>query len=144
MRNRNIATTADLPITLTPVLQLWHFIQQKKRSYWLPSRGKNPAKGTLDLSGGFIDMNETGEEGVSREVKEETGLIVTKRNIFFSLPAFYLYSGFLVHTLDLFFSCKVEDDTQLKAMDDVAESFWVPIKPNQSRRVWTRLCTQGS
>ena len=32
-------------------------------------RAKEPAKGTLDLPGGFIDMAETGEEGVAREVK---------------------------------------------------------------------------
>ena len=39
-------------------------------------RAIDPAKGTLDLPGGFIDMNETGEEGVAREVLEETGLDV--------------------------------------------------------------------
>ncbi|MFQ8805648.1 MAG: NUDIX domain-containing protein [Alistipes indistinctus] len=37
-------------------------------------RAKEPAKGTFDLPGGFIDMYETGEEGVAREVKEETGI----------------------------------------------------------------------
>ena len=30
-------------------------------------RAKEPAKGTLDLPGGFIDMTETGEEGVARD-----------------------------------------------------------------------------
>ena len=34
-------------------------------------RAKEPAKGTLDLPGGFIDMAETGEEGVAREVKDD-------------------------------------------------------------------------
>ena len=32
-------------------------------------RGKEPAKGTLDLPGGFCDLWETGEEGVAREVR---------------------------------------------------------------------------
>lgn len=65
-------------------------------------RAKEPAKGTLDLPGGFIDMAETGAEGVSREVKEETGMEVTKTEYLFSLPNIYIYSGFPVHTLDLF------------------------------------------
>ena len=90
-------------------------------------RGKEPAKGTLDLSGGFIDMYETGEEGVAREVKEETGLTVIETVYLFSLPNTYLYSGFLVHTLDQFFLCRVADDSVLRAMDDVADSFWMPL-----------------
>ena len=39
-------------------------------------RAKEPAKGTLDLPGGFVDMYETAEEGMRREIKEETGLEV--------------------------------------------------------------------
>ena len=35
-------------------------------------RGKEPAKGTLDLPGGFEDFNETGAEGTVREGQEET------------------------------------------------------------------------
>lgn len=90
-------------------------------------RGKEPAKGTLDLPGGFIDMYETGEEGVAREVKEETGLEVTKARYLFSLPNLYLYSGFQVHTLDLFFRCEVADTTHFHAMDDAADAFFIPL-----------------
>lgn len=90
-------------------------------------RAKDPAKGTLDLPGGFIDMSETGEEGVAREVREETGLSVVTARYLFSLPNTYPYSGFLVHTLDLFYRCTVADDSTLRADDDVAESFWLPL-----------------
>lgn len=103
------------------------FILNGKNELLVCRRAKEPAKGTLDLSGGFIDMRETGEEGVAREVKEETGLTVTEAVYLFSLPNTYLYSGFLVHTLDLFFLCKVADDSVIQAMDDVAASFWMPL-----------------
>lgn len=103
------------------------FILNQKEELLVCRRGKEPAKGTFDLPGGFLDMYETGEQGVAREVLEETGLEVIKTNYLFSIPNTYLYSGFLVHTLDQFFLCKVKDDSGLRAMDDVSESFWIPI-----------------
>lgn len=54
------------------------FILNERKELLVCRRAKAPAKGTLDLPGGFIDMNETGEEGVAREVLEETGLKVKK------------------------------------------------------------------
>lgn len=89
--------------------------------------GKSPAKGTLDLPGGFIDMTETGEEGVAREVLEETGLKVEKTTYLFTLPNIYVYSGFPVHTLDMFFLCRVKDTSHIAAMDDAADAFFVPL-----------------
>ena len=91
-------------------------------------RAKEPAKGTLDLPGGFIDMTETGEEGVAREVREETGMKVAKAEYLFSLPNIYIYSGFPVHTLDMFFRCTVEDTLHFEAMDDAADLFFLPLK----------------
>lgn len=103
------------------------FILNSSNELLVCRRAKEPAKGTLDLSGGFIDMFETAEEGVAREVKEETGLDVVRAEYLFSYPNTYLYSGFLVHTMDMFFLCRVENDSVLEAMDDVAETFWMPL-----------------
>lgn len=90
-------------------------------------RAKDPAKGTLDLPGGFIDMNESAEEGVAREVLEETGLNVEEAIYQFTLPNIYVYSGFPVHTLDMFFLCKVTDARRIEAKDDVEDSFFLPL-----------------
>jgi ADP-ribose pyrophosphatase YjhB (NUDIX family) len=90
-------------------------------------RAKDPAKGTLDLPGGFIDIGETAEAGVAREVREESGLEVVSTRYLFSLPNIYVYSGFPVHTLDLFFDCRVDDFAPLRAMDDAAEVFFKPV-----------------
>ena len=90
-------------------------------------RAKDPAKGTLDLPGGFLDMFETAEMGIAREVMEETKLQVTSTEYLFSLPNTYIYSDFEVHTLDLFFKCKVADTTLYQAMDDAAELYFLPL-----------------
>ncbi|MCD8319055.1 MAG: NUDIX domain-containing protein [Paraprevotella sp.] len=102
-------------------------ILNERRELLVCRRGKEPAKGTLDLPGGFSDCDETSEEGVAREVKEETGLDVTHTEFLFSLPNTYLYSGFLVHTIDNFFRCTVAETRTAHAMDDAAELFWIPL-----------------
>ena len=70
-------------------------------------RAKDPARGALDLPGGFTDLDETAEEAVAREVREETSLIVTETRYLFSLPNLYAYGGLVVPTMDLFFECRV-------------------------------------
>ncbi len=91
------------------------------------TRAHDPAKGTFDLPGGFVDMNETGEEAVIREVKEETGLHVSQAKYMFSIPNTYVCSGFEVHTLDLVYLCKVDDMRNMQAEDDVASLQFIKI-----------------
>lgn len=90
-------------------------------------RGKEPKKGTLDLPGGFVDDNETAEEAMTREIAEELQAKVTQLTYLFSLPNLYTYSGLTLPTLDMFFACKLEDITNLKPSDDVADCFFVPL-----------------
>lgn len=109
-------------------------ITNEKGQILLTRRKKDPAKGTLDLPGGFADMHETAEQGVEREVMEETGLTVTRTEYLFSKPNSYHYSGIDIPTLDLFYRCEVADTAALHANDDAAEAFWAntaDIRPEE-------------
>jgi 8-oxo-dGTP pyrophosphatase MutT (NUDIX family) len=106
-------------------------IENKEGEILVATRAKEPAKDTFDLPGGFIDMYETAEEAVCREVLEETGLQIDSVQYLFSIPNIYVYSGFEVHTVDMFFQCKTNDFSNLKASDDVAKlQFIAPKKLN--------------
>ena len=102
-------------------------IMNEKDELLVARRAKEPAKGTLDLPGGFADSMETAEEAVTREVLEESGLRVTETKYLFSLPNKYLYSGFEEHTLDMFFLCRVESGDCPIANDDVEELAWMSL-----------------
>ena len=86
------------------------------------------APGWWEVSGGAAQAGEASYDAVLREVKEETGMEVNKAEYLFSLPNIYVYSGFPVHTLDLFFRCTVADTLHYKAMDDAADLFFIPLK----------------
>ncbi len=92
-------------------------------------RAKEPAKGTLDLPGGFVDMDETTEEAMEREILEETGLQVAHLHYLFSIPNRYMYSEFEVHTVDMFFECLIDDFSHAKADDDASEIVF--LYPNE-------------
>jgi len=105
-------------------------IENEKEELLVVRRAKEPAKGTLDLPGGFSDCYETSEEGVAREVLEETGLHVTNVKFLFSLPNQYVYSGLKIPTLDMFYLCHTDSTLGGEAMDDAEEMMWIP---------WNRL-----
>ena len=113
---------------LNPSASTAAIILNDKNELLVLSRKKEPAKGTLDLPGGFADMGETSEEGMKREVMEETGLEVTEAKYLFSFPNIYYYSGFHIPTMDFFFLCKVKDFSALKAGDDAASYQWIPLE----------------
>lgn len=119
------------------------FIVNDKNELLVVKRGKEPAKGTLDLPGGFVDMDETAEEGMRREIKEETGLEVREMEYLFSIPNLYRYSGIDIHTLDMFFLCKVGSGETINASDDAADCFWVPFGEIHSEQFGLRSIRQA-
>lgn len=119
------------------------FILNDRDEMLVVRRGKEPAKGTLDLPGGFVDNDETGEQGIIREIKEETGLEMKDVEYLFSIPNIYLYSGMDIHTLDMFYTCRVSDDAEIQAADDAEECLWLPLREIYVERFGLRSVRQA-
>ncbi len=49
-------------------------LKNETGEYLLVRRAREPKKGLWDLPGGFLELNETYEEGVQRELQEELGV----------------------------------------------------------------------
>ena len=119
------------------------FIRNDKGELLVATRGKEPAKDTYDLPGGFVDMEETVEDAMRREIMEETGLTVSEMTYRFSIPNHYLYSGMVIHTLDMFYEVQVEGDTQPVANDDVAKLQWKPLEQVNPKDFGLTSISQG-
>jgi 8-oxo-dGTP pyrophosphatase MutT (NUDIX family) len=89
-------------------------------------RAFEPAKGMLDLPGGFVSPDETAEEAVKREIKEELNLDTTSVQYICSSHNRYLYGGVVYFTLDLGFRCIVTDFTGMRVADDVDGYVFLP------------------
>lgn len=83
-------------------------------------RKHNPAVGMLDLPGGFVDLGETAEEAILREIKEELNLTINKIEFIGTFTNKYFYGEIVYQTLDLVFNCTVDSLTELQVADDVS------------------------
>lgn len=93
-------------------------------------RGIEPGKGTFGIPGGFLDIGETLEEGLAREVEEEIGVA----------PHLYETPQFLCSGIDLYdydgetrtnvasmFWSRASPRCQPSAKDEVASIRWIPL-----------------
>lgn len=95
----------------------------------LTVRAHAPAEGKLDLPGGFVDNDETAEQALEREVREELGVEVQAYEYFCSFPNLNSYGGLDYHVLDLFYIVAVERHgmERLVLGDEIADCRWLEI-----------------
>ena len=93
-------------------------------------RAKEPAKGKLALPGGFIDIGETAEEAVRREIREEVNLQLSSIEYLCSQPNEYHYKEVTYPVLDLFFIARAGPVRRVAALDGVASFCW--LEPAQA------------
>jgi len=103
------------------------FIVDAQQRLLVCRRAKEPARGTLDLPGGFVDPDETLEQALARELTEELGCAPATAQYLFSLPNRYVWGEVIVPTTDCFFCCTLPADASLQASDDVEALQWMPV-----------------
>lgn len=106
-------------------------------------RACQPAKGTLDLPGGFVDPDETIEQALARELTEEIGTPPATARYLFSQPNRYSWSGILVPTTDCFFLCTLPPDASPQAADDAENLTSISIRQLQPSRFGLHSIAQG-
>ena len=93
----------------------------------LTRRKNNPAKGLLDLAGGFINIGETAENAVVREINEELNINVSELKFIATFPNEYIFGGIKYFTEDIVFECKVTDFSKISANDDISAYEFLPL-----------------
>lgn len=99
----------------------------------LIKRGRNPGKGQYALPGGFLDQEETIEQGCIRELKEETKIDVAVPILKASIKQVHVFDApwrdprgrTITHAHHVELTLK--DLPRVKAADDAAQVKWVPI-----------------
>lgn len=112
---------------INPVSAVAGILLDPGRRVLLVQRAKDPAKGKLSLPGGFLDPGETAEEGLRREIREETGVEATDFEYIASFPNRYVYDGAEYMVLDLFFAARMDGFDGAAALDEVDAIHRVPL-----------------
>jgi len=88
-------------------------------------RAVDPAKGMLAVPGGFVDIGETAEEAMRREIREEVNLEVGALDFLCTAPNEYPYRGVTYPVLDIVFVTRALAIDRIAALDGVDSYVWM-------------------
>ncbi|MEZ6090940.1 MAG: NUDIX domain-containing protein [Pirellulaceae bacterium] len=113
-----------------PAIAVGAIICDRTNRVLLIRRARNPGKGKWGLPGGFVDLGETAEAAVAREVEEEVRLSIHSPRYLASYLNDYKYKGMIIPIVDLFFTCEVDDlDSIEHEPNEVSETVFGKLQP---------------
>ena len=114
-----------------PVGAVGGIVVNDKDEMLLVRRARNPGLGKFGLPGGFVDQDETIEDALAREIREETSLEIISFEYLTSFPNTYRYKGIALPVIDLFYVCQVDSSAPVElAKDELTSYYW--CRPTQA------------
>ncbi len=101
-------------------------LHNDKGELLLVKRKYDPKKGLWDLPGGFIDINETVENSVHREIQEELNIEISDVLYVSSFYDRYEFGMVNAYTVCLLFEAKMKNPEKLTPTDDVEDFEFFP------------------
>ncbi len=125
LRGAFTCTACGFTIYFNAAIATAAFVRREDGRVLFIRRAKEPARGKLAPPGGFVDIGETAEEAVRREMREEVGLELSEVTFLCSRPNEYHYKDVTYPVLDLFFTARVVAPDSARALDDVESFAWL-------------------
>ncbi|MFO1459205.1 MAG: NUDIX domain-containing protein [Verrucomicrobiota bacterium] len=107
-----------------PAVSVSAFLRRRDGKVLLIRRARSPGRGKLAPPGGFVDIGETAENALLRELREEVGVAATSVQFLCSFTNRYPYRGVTYPVVDLFFTARVSNSGKASALDEVREIGW--------------------
>lgn len=119
--NLLVCATCDLHYYINPRPTSDIIFEDRRGRILLVKRKYPPKKGYYDLPGGFVDIGETAEESVRREIQEELGIKLGKIAYLGSYKARYSYGGVKFYTVATTYTSVLPPDQKIAISSDITE-----------------------
>lgn len=117
--NLRDCSNCKLHLYINPVTTNGAVLKNEKGEILLVKRKFDPKKGYWDIPGGFVDLGETIEESLRRELKEELGITIKDFKYLTSKIDMYEYRGINYQTLGTIFEGSISSKEKMEASDDI-------------------------
>jgi mutator protein MutT len=113
--------SCGLEYFINPAIAVSAIIVDKRGEILLVKRAFDPMKGKLDFPGGFVNLDESAEDALKREIMEELNIRLDGYEYFMSHTNEYHFGGLTYFILELAFICRVEEHRGIDISDEIED-----------------------